>query len=428
MSVCPNLTNCKYKIEKELGRSREGEGIITWKGVDLTTNKSVVIKQFCFAQANSSWLGYQTYQKEIEVLQRLNYPYIPRYLDSIEIENGFCSIQEYIDANNCSDQDSLSATQVKQIAVRVLDILIYLQQQQPPIIHCNLKPENILLDESLNTYLIDFRFAGSENQMASSKLLKEASGFIAPEQIIQPTLASDIYSLGKILVYLLTTKNLAEINVLTLADDPYQLQLEQLLPDLEPEFLNWLKKMTNSKVSQRFPDALSARNALAQIDWSVSTSDSRSTEINPQAMELNKSKVIVGTLAIFSLTVVAVLIVNFTSNQIKPSVINLAIAMVATLAVGITQLGAASLAVWERQAKLLAIALGTVTPAVLVSTGGLIWGLKEAVIISTAIAISEIVVISYYWWQIPGWVGKIRKVSSWLVAVLGAIVLSQWLF
>ena len=276
MSVYPDLSRYGYIIEQELGRNREG-GRITWKAVSIETQQTVVIKQFCFAQANSSWSGYKAHRQEIEVLQQLDHPYIPRYLASLETDNGFYLIQKYIAASDCTRYRQLSWDKVKQIALNILDILIYLQQQTPPILHQDIKPENILLDEALHTYLIDFGFSRLENhEISSSSWFKGTPGFIAPEQIIKPTLASDIYSLGGTLVYLLTNKDLADISATASTDDPYQLNLDLLLPDIAPQFLEWLKKMTNAKLSQRFPDALSAKQALIELDSSLELADKAS--------------------------------------------------------------------------------------------------------------------------------------------------------
>ena len=424
MSAYPDLLRYGYKIESELGRNREG-GRITWKGINLATQEIVVIKQFCFAQANSSWSGYKAYAQEIKVLQTLKHPRIPQYLDSIETKDGFCLIQEYVAAVNCSVYRTLTVSEVKQIALDILDILVYLQQQSPPILHRDLQPENILLDESLHAYLIDFGFSSLGSQeISSSSFFKGTPGFIAPEQIIQPTVASDIYSLGVTLVYLLTDGDLGKIRASASKDDPYQLSLKSLLPDLERQFLRWLEKMTNPKLSQRFPDALTARNALVKLNLPGSTPIKVIPSISNQLNLLVEPKIMVGTLAISGLTTIAVWMINFAYIRVELTIINIAIAILAVAASSVAQLGAVTIISSDQRTRLQGAALSIIIPAILVSASGIIWGIEEAVIISVAIAISEIFILSYCWWQIPDWKSSsIIKTSSWLSAIALGIIL-----
>ncbi|WP_263984007.1 protein kinase domain-containing protein [Nostoc flagelliforme] len=108
----------------------------------------MVIKQFCFAQAGSSWSGFEAHQREIRVLQRLAYPGIPRYINSFATSDGFCLVQEYINAQSLAQLlGKFEIEEVKQIAVKALEILQYLQNLNPPVIHRDIKPENILVDE-----------------------------------------------------------------------------------------------------------------------------------------------------------------------------------------------------------------------------------------------------------------------------------------
>ena len=79
-------------------------------------------------------------------------------------------MQEYKNAPSLAERRSFTVEEIKQIAVSVLEILVYLQQRTPPVIHRDIKPENILVDNQLNAYLIDFGFArirGGEMALSS---------------------------------------------------------------------------------------------------------------------------------------------------------------------------------------------------------------------------------------------------------------------
>ena len=175
----------RYKIIRELGHNRAG-GRVTYLATDTTTGQSVVIKQFQFAQSGSNWSGFKAYEREIQVMQSLNHSGIPRCLNSFETSKGFCMVQEYKDALSLGVPRSFDASQVKQIAISVLEILVYLQHQTPSIIHRDIKPENILVDDNLKVYLVDFGFARiSDGQVAMSSVAAGTFGFMAPETVIQ---------------------------------------------------------------------------------------------------------------------------------------------------------------------------------------------------------------------------------------------------
>lgn len=164
-----NHSCSRYQLIRELGRNREG-GRITYLANDTRTQQPVVIKRFLFAQSGATWSGFKAYEREIQVLQGLNYPGIPRYLDSFDAPTGFCMVQEYKEAQPLSVPRSFAPDEIKRIAVSILEILIYLQSRIPPVIHQDIKPENILVDNQLNVYLVDFGFA------------RIGSAEVAPEQ------------------------------------------------------------------------------------------------------------------------------------------------------------------------------------------------------------------------------------------------------
>ncbi len=397
MNDYPNLIPYGYKINAELGRNREG-GRITWKGVALNNQQTVAIKQFCFATVGSTWSGYKAYEQEIKVLQKLDHPGIPKHLGSIETDDGFCLVQEYISGSSLDNFAQLSLFEVQQIACKILEILVYLQQQNPPIIHRDLKPENILLAEDLRVYLIDFGFASLGSIEASgSSVFKGTPGFIAPEQIIKPTLASDLYSLGVTLICLISDKSITEIRDFTSADDPYQLSLKSLLPELERQFRQWLAKMTNAKASKRFPNALAAQDALSHLMPTFSNI----APVNDSQLNTQSKPIIIGTLGIFGLSIAATWSLSFVDRSTELTLANTAIATVAAIAIGITELGAVEIAKLDSQAKTQGAILAIITPALLVTLSSIFWGIQEAVSIAAAITVGEIVLFAYFWWQIP---------------------------
>ncbi|MGD1917436.1 MAG: serine/threonine protein kinase [Pleurocapsa sp.] len=401
MNDFPNLDEYGYKIEEQLGCNREG-GRITWKGKSLINQKTVVIKQFRFAVADSSWSGYKAYEQEIKILQQLNHSGIPKYLDGIETENGFCLIQQYIAATNLNNYRALTIAEVKKVTLKLLEILVYLQQQNPPILHRDIKPDNILLSDELRVYLIDFGFAslGSKDVMGSS-VFKGTPGFIAPEQIVKPTLASDLYSLGMTIVCLLSNKNITEIRDLASTDNPYQLKLKSLFPELDRHFRSWLEKMTNAKTSKRFPNASIALDTFL----SINSLDSPKTSILPkndlQIDNLAKTKTIAATSAIVSLSSMSVWGITFVNRNTEFTAVNIAIAILAGIVIGITELSAIEIAKIDNSARVQGTVLGLGVPIFLVGASSIIWGISEAVDIAATIIIIEMLILSYFWWQIP---------------------------
>jgi serine/threonine protein kinase len=413
-----DLSQYGYQISGELGRNREG-GRITWQGVFLDTNQPVVIKQFCFASNDSSWSGYQAYEREIQLLKRLNHPGIPRYLGSIETDSGFCLIQEDKQALSLANKHNFTLEEIKTIIVKILEILVYLQQQIPPIFHRDIKPENILIDEKLNVYLVDFGFAslGSKEATASS-IFKGTPGFIAPEQIIQPTKASDIYSLGVTIICLLTDKNALELQALAKLDNPYKLEFKSLLPNLNRKFIDWLEKMVQPQTSKRYQDAATALAAFQSIDILPSATTNLSSKIN----FLLKYPYYVASLALSFLSAMVIVTANIASNRVEHTLTNLAIAIIGAVVVAIALISAAVFNAGERKPRVEASVLAIGIPIILVIAAALLLGLGGAVIMTAAVTLAEAFTLAYVLvnqLQMQGWSKQAMTITLLLTIGIG---------
>lgn len=266
MNNYPNFSDQGYQIIRELGHNNIG-GRVTYLAENIKTKKNVVIKQFQFAKLGATWAEYDAYEQEIEVLKSLQHPAIPQYLDSFQTADGFCMIQEYIDAESAATFRQWQPQDIKQIAISILEILVYLQNQPQLVIHRDIKPENILIDKQLNVYLVDFGFARmGGGEIAASSVVKGTMGFMSPEQMFnrQLTTASDLYSLGATLICLLTGIKSGDIG--NLIDANYRIIFRHLVPPLQRGWINWLEKMAEPKYTDRYENAEVALAALLPLD------------------------------------------------------------------------------------------------------------------------------------------------------------------
>ncbi|RMH77197.1 MAG: serine/threonine protein kinase [Cyanobacteria bacterium J007] len=286
MKNFPDFTDAGYRVIRELGNNRPG-GRVTYLAVgDRNGNENpanstdangepenadegetfVVIKQFQFAQSHSTWAHYDAFEREVQVLQDLNHPGIPRYLDSFQTADGLHLVQEYKPAESIAEPRPWMPVQIQQVAVSLLDILVYLQQRLPPVIHRDIKPENVLVDAHLNVYLVDFGFAHfGQTEVAASSLVKGTLGFMPPEQLFnrELTKASDLYGVGATLICLLSNTPSAQIG--ELIDENYRIHFRSRLRKIGEAWIQWLERIVEPKPKDRFPDAAAALAAVRAI-------------------------------------------------------------------------------------------------------------------------------------------------------------------
>jgi len=259
----------RYAIKQQMGKNA---GRRTLLAQDLQTQELVAIKLLSFG-VDFQWDDLKLFQREAETLQSLSHPAIPAYLDHFEFQRpktkGFALVQSYIEAKSLAEWVKLgqefNEIQIKQLAEALLEILMYLHQQKPPVIHRDIKPSNILLrqpsGESIGqVYLVDF---GSVQTLAATEgstlTIVGTYGYMPPEQFGGTAVpASDLYSLGATLIYLVTGTHPAELPQVDL-----QIQFEPKI-HLSETFVDWLKWMTEPDLNKRFTSAEEALNFLAK--------------------------------------------------------------------------------------------------------------------------------------------------------------------
>jgi serine/threonine protein kinase len=259
----------RYQIQQELGRKAGRKTLLC---ADQATGELVVVKVLAF-NSDFEWDDLKLFEREAEALKSLSHPAILRHLDYFEVNSseikGFALVQSYIPAKSLSDHIQtgriFTETDVKEIAQAILEILVYLQRQNPPLIHRDIKPSNILLGDRSgnsvgNVYLVDF---GSVQTIAAregaTRTVVGTYGYMPPEQFGGRTVpASDLYGLGATLIYLLTGVHPAD-----LPQKDFCIQFEQET-DISLAFSSWLQQMCEPNLERRFSSAYQALQAMRQ--------------------------------------------------------------------------------------------------------------------------------------------------------------------
>ncbi|MDY7016330.1 MAG: type IV pilin-like G/H family protein, partial [Cyanobacteriota bacterium] len=246
----------------------------TWLAENIQSQKNVIVKLLPFSP-QTQWQDIKLFEREAQVLQHLDLPRIPRYLDyfSVEKELGgglpwFALVQDYIPGSSLQDLlktgKKFTEAGAKDIAKQLLEILIDLHELSPPVLHRDLKPSNIIKGKNGKIYLVDF---GAVQEKARAEgvtfTVVGTGGYAPPEQLWgRAVAASDLYALGATLVHLLTGVAPGE-----LPQRRMRLQFRDKAKG-SPEFARWLDKLLDPAVERRF---VSARQALAALERQEST-------------------------------------------------------------------------------------------------------------------------------------------------------------
>ncbi|NLV57520.1 MAG: protein kinase [Clostridiales bacterium] len=147
---------------------------------------------------------------EAVILQSLDHRGLPRFVGEFENENYLCVVREYVEG---MPLDRFVArckpTQEKAVewALSLCDILAYLHGRVPPVIHRDIKPQNLIVDPQGELWLIDFGISRLfDPSKAEDTVSCGTKNFSSPEQYgyAQTDARADLFSMGILLGWLLT--------------------------------------------------------------------------------------------------------------------------------------------------------------------------------------------------------------------------------
>jgi serine/threonine protein kinase len=261
MSNNHELLNNRYRTIKTLNEETGN----TYLGEDTQNGRQVVIKTRRFKNI-SDWKVLELFEREIDILRQINHPKIPGYIDSFTIEKGqdteYYLIQEYIEGVSLKEKviedRPLTEAETINIIEQLLEILKYLHEFHPPIIHRDINPSNIVITPANEVYLIDF---GAVKDILeynpNNATIVGTYGYMPIEQTMgKSNTSSDLYSLGMTTVFMLTGKNPSKLNIARGKPDI------KAYCDISPSFTQTLNLMIEPVMEDRLQSVDEVYNEL----------------------------------------------------------------------------------------------------------------------------------------------------------------------
>jgi serine/threonine protein kinase len=196
----------RYRVDEFLGRGGMAEVYKVWDQQRATWLAMKVLHE----SLAEDKVFLRRFRREATNLAKLRHPNIVRFYEWGEADELVFMLMEYVSGVTLSkaikrNSKPFSPSQVLGIIQPVCSALHYAHERG--LAHCDIKPSNIMLDESGRVFLTDFGIARVTEGSATATLVGAGTpAYMSPEQVngADPTPQTDIYAIGVVLFELLT--------------------------------------------------------------------------------------------------------------------------------------------------------------------------------------------------------------------------------
>ncbi len=197
----------RYLIEKQIGAG--GMGAV-YRALDQRFESPVAIKETFYKHDT---LG-EAFEREAKLLNSLHHANLPHVSDYFTEGGGHFLVMQFVEGKDLFEilkrDGSFAQEDVLRWTTGLLDALDYLHSQAPPVIHRDIKPQNLKITTRGDVILLDFGLAKlSSDDTQNALSVFGYSRKYSPLEQIQGTgtdARSDIFALGATMYHLLTGK------------------------------------------------------------------------------------------------------------------------------------------------------------------------------------------------------------------------------
>ena len=201
----------RYRIERVLGSGGFGHVYLV---LDLSTNQQYALKEYLVSGPG----GQEQLMHEANVLSQLHHPNLPAFHDAFNERGRYYVIINYIEGEDLTDiirltqrrNGAVPLTQLIGWMIETCDAVLFLHNQHPPVIHRDIKPDNIRIMRNGTAILVDLGNAKAYADGLRTLLFirhQGTPGYAPPEQYPGGSgtdARSDVYALGATLYFAIT--------------------------------------------------------------------------------------------------------------------------------------------------------------------------------------------------------------------------------
>ena len=174
----PEELTREYDIYEQIGA---GGGGVVYRAYHRSMRKDVVLKRI-----TAEGISAQEYRTEVDILKNLHHPYLPQVINFIESPEGIYTVMDFIPGKSfrqmMNEGHKFTEKEVLKYTRQLCEALDYLHSQNPPIVHGDIKPDNIMVTPEGNVCLIDFNISGIL-EGKGAQAFGYTPGFSSPEQV-----------------------------------------------------------------------------------------------------------------------------------------------------------------------------------------------------------------------------------------------------
>ena len=276
----------RYRLDAQVGT---GGMSTVYRAFDATLERRVAVKLMHREIAHDSQ-QLERFRREARAVAQLSHPHIVSVIDAGEDDGRPYIVFEYVEGETLKDTiRRLGRLPIDEALAYAIEIARALHcAHQRGIVHRDIKPQNVLIDEEGSAKVTDFGIARSldEEGLTADGRVLGTTDYVSPEQALGQDVngQSDIYSLGVVLYEMLTGdvpfhgENQVAVAMKHVREDLPDVQIRR--PDVSASVAAVLDRMTDKDLAHRYGDA---RTLIADLEDALAIEAARTGRATGEA-------------------------------------------------------------------------------------------------------------------------------------------------